>query len=111
MLGTVKPKPNQVRGARLKESYRDFLGSHIIIHRIPDGKVDCESLIRVVCQCLSSINVKRVLSSTLFDSISEDEKNIKQDAFISSNRENPRYISLLNSACEPGCHAIKIKIA
>lgn len=85
MLGTVKPKPNQVRGARLKESYKDFLGSHIIIHRIPDGKVDLESLIRVVCQCLSSSSVKRVLSSTLCDSISEDDKNLKQEAYKSSN--------------------------
>lgn len=46
MLGTVKPKANQVRGSRTKESYRDFLGSNIIIHRIPDGK-DLDRGVRV----------------------------------------------------------------
>lgn len=38
MHGTFKPKANQVRGSKSKESFRDFLGSSVIIHQISDGK-------------------------------------------------------------------------
>ena len=47
VFGTVKPKANQVRGSRSKETFRDFLGSNIIIHRIPDGKDLIERELRV----------------------------------------------------------------
>lgn len=47
VFGTVKPKANQVRGSRSKETFRDFLGSNIIIHRIPDGK---DSVERITCR-------------------------------------------------------------
>lgn len=50
VLGTVKPKANQVRGSRTKENFRDFLGGSFIIHQIPDGK-----------------DIVRVLSLALFD--------------------------------------------
>lgn len=48
VLGTVKPKSNQIRGsAARKESAYDFLGTNIIIHQMPDdkiGKIWCDKL-------------------------------------------------------------------
>lgn len=48
VFGTVKPKANQVRGSRTKESFRDFLGPNFIIHRIPDGKDFVQSYVSIL---------------------------------------------------------------
>jgi hypothetical protein len=79
VLGTMKPKANQVRGCRSKESFRDFLGSHVIIHRMPDddGK---DSVIRVALTfvavspphrvvCLPSRWLKLMLSTCCVSSV------------------------------------------
>jgi hypothetical protein len=51
VLGTIKPKANQVRGCRTKESFRDYLGNHVIIHRMPDdhGKSSTPCFALVLC--------------------------------------------------------------
>lgn len=57
MHGTLKPQANQVRGSRSKESFRDFLGSSIIIHHMPDDGKECvEGVLRVVSTCLIGLS-------------------------------------------------------
>lgn len=50
-----------MRGSRSKESFRDFLGSSIIIHHMPDDGKECvargEGVLRVVSTCLIEVSV------------------------------------------------------
>jgi hypothetical protein len=51
----MKPKANQVRGCRSKESFRDYLGNHVIIHRMPDDEGKSVSLWRFVFHSVSML--------------------------------------------------------